>query len=94
MNTNLQLRTTHNQTLAMTAQLTQSLRLLQLSSIDLEQEIEAALAANPFLERDTTEEEAGESEAATGPSGAQETDTLTCCPTSRSPASAASGVYP
>lgn len=38
-------------TLAMTPQLQQSLRLLQLSALEFEQEIARALAENPFLER-------------------------------------------
>ena len=40
-----------NQTLALTPQLQQSIRLLQLSTLELNQEIEMALAENPLLER-------------------------------------------
>ncbi len=45
----LQLRT--SQHLALTPQLQQSIRLLQLSTLELNQEIEVALAENPLLER-------------------------------------------
>jgi RNA polymerase sigma-54 factor len=45
----LQLRP--SQQLALNPRLLQSLRLLQLSALELEQEIDEALAANPFLER-------------------------------------------
>ncbi len=41
-----------SQSLTLTPQLQQSIRLLQLSSLELEQEIEQQLAMNPFLERD------------------------------------------
>ena len=41
------------QSLSLTPQLQQSIRLLQLSSLELEQEIEQQLATNPFLERDS-----------------------------------------
>ncbi|MEY4295122.1 MAG: hypothetical protein RLY82_810 [Pseudomonadota bacterium] len=41
-----------SQSLTLTPQLQQSIRLLQLSSLELEQEIEQQLATNPFLERD------------------------------------------
>ncbi len=40
------------QSLTMTPQLQQSLRLLQLPALEFEQEIDRALAENPFLERD------------------------------------------
>jgi RNA polymerase sigma-54 factor len=42
-----------SQSLSLTPQLQQSIRLLQLSSLELEQEIEQQLATNPFLERDS-----------------------------------------
>ena len=45
----LQLRV--SQHLALTPQLQQSIRLLQLSTLELNQEIEVALAENPLLER-------------------------------------------
>jgi RNA polymerase sigma-54 factor len=41
-----------SQSLTLTPQLQQSIRLLQMSSLELEQEIEQQLATNPFLERD------------------------------------------
>jgi RNA polymerase sigma-54 factor len=40
------------QHLALTPQLQQSIRLLQLSTVELNQEIDQALADNPLLERD------------------------------------------
>jgi len=57
----------HSQHLALTPQLQQSIRLLQLSTLDLEAELSQALADNPLLERD---DGAGQ-EAAPEP-GAQE----------------------
>ena len=41
-----------SQHLALTPQLQQSIRLLQLSTVELNQELEQALAENPLLERD------------------------------------------
>src|SRR5208337_1123082 len=41
-----------SQQLALTPQLQQSIRLLQLSTLELNQEIEQALQENPLLERD------------------------------------------
>ena len=49
-----------SQHLTLTPQLQQSIRLLQLSTVELNQEIERLLADNPILER-----EDGESDAAT-----------------------------
>jgi len=49
------------QHLTMTPQLQQSIRLLQLSSVELQQEVAQALAENPMLERDDAEEGDGES---------------------------------
>lgn len=49
MKQSLQLRT--SQHLALTPQLQQSIRLLQLSTLELHQELEQALAENPLLER-------------------------------------------
>jgi RNA polymerase sigma-54 factor len=60
----LQLRL--SQHLALTPQLQQSIRLLQLSSLELNQEIEQALQENPLLER----EEAGEAAIFSGASDA------------------------
>lgn len=50
MKQNLQLKISQN--LALTPQLQQSIRLLQLSSQELNQELEVILQANPLLERD------------------------------------------
>ena len=41
-----------SQHLALTPQLQQSIRLLQLSTLEMEQEVEHMLGDNPFLERD------------------------------------------
>ena len=48
----LQIRTTQSQILTMTPQLQQAIRLLQLSTLDLRQEIQATLESNPMLEID------------------------------------------
>jgi len=53
-------------TLAMTPQLQQSLRLLQLSALEFEQEIARALSENPFLERVEDAERAAATAAADG----------------------------
>ena len=53
MKQGLSLRT--SQHLSLTPQLQQSIRLLQLSTLELSQEIEQALDDNPFLERETEE---------------------------------------
>src|SRR5215203_2526707 len=50
MKPSLQLRL--SQHLALTPQLQQSIRLLQLSTLELNQELEQAIADNPLLERD------------------------------------------
>ena len=52
LKTTLQIRTA--QTLAMTPQLQQAIRLLQLSSLELEQEIQEKVDQNPLLEIDET----------------------------------------
>ena len=58
MKASLQLKATQH--LTMTPQLQQSIRLLQLSSVELQQEVAQALAENPMLERDEGDEgEAG-----------------------------------
>ncbi len=60
-----------SQHLALTPQLQQSIRLLQLSTLELQQEIEQMLEANPFLEPDETSADGAPSEAATaGPDAA------------------------
>ncbi|HQU89598.1 MAG TPA: RNA polymerase factor sigma-54, partial [Denitromonas sp.] len=53
-----------SQHLTLTPQLQQSIKLLQLSTIELNQEIEQALLDNPLLERD---DEPGEEERETRP---------------------------
>ncbi|MCS6810674.1 MAG: RNA polymerase factor sigma-54 [Tepidimonas sp.] len=75
LKTSLGLRLT--QQLTLTPQLQQSLRLLQLSALELEQEVEQMLADNPFLERAEADEDgqaAAEDDPATPPadSGAHE----------------------
>lgn len=55
MHQGLSLRT--SQHLALTPQLQQSIRLLQLSTLELAQEVEQQLADNPFLECDPTEDD-------------------------------------
>ena len=50
MKPSLQLKLTQH--LALTPQLQQSIRLLQLSTLELEHELESFLSANPLLERD------------------------------------------
>ncbi len=58
MKTGLQLRLAQHLTL--TPQLQQSIRLLQLSTLELQQEIERAVAENPLLELEPAEFDAGE----------------------------------
>ncbi|HEX6295617.1 MAG TPA: RNA polymerase factor sigma-54, partial [Burkholderiales bacterium] len=54
-----------SQHLTLTPQLQQSIRLLQLSTVELNQEIDRLLMENPALERE--EPEGGEPDAAAGP---------------------------
>ncbi len=42
----------HSQSLVMTPQLQQAIKLLQMSNIDLDEFVESELAENPMLERD------------------------------------------
>ena len=63
MKPSLQLRL--GQQLTMTPQLQQAIRLLQLSTLDLQQEIQDALDANPMLEATEEQNDAAESEALT-----------------------------
>src|SRR5580692_792589 len=51
----IELRT--RQSLALTPRLQQSVRLLQLSSLEFQQELRTALDTNPFLEYDSTDTE-------------------------------------
>ena len=55
MKQGLQLRL--SQQLAMTPQLQQAIRLLQLSTLELQQELQQALESNPLLEQIDTHEE-------------------------------------
>ena len=59
-----------SQHLTLTPQLQQSIRLLQLSTVELNQEIERLLMENPALEREETED-AGDAQAPTPVSGAR-----------------------
>lgn len=61
MKPSLQLRM--SQSLAMTPQLQQAIRLLQLSTLELQQEIQEALDSNPLLEQEDPHANANESEA-------------------------------
>jgi len=56
------------QSLTLTPQLQQSIRLLQLSSLELEVEIEQQLATNPFLEREEEQSPREQFDTATQPS--------------------------
>jgi RNA polymerase sigma-54 factor len=62
-----------SQHLTLTPQLQQSIRLLQLSTIELNQELERYLAENPLLERAEPEEGASASPPANGSVAEQET---------------------
>ena len=55
MKQSLQLRL--SQQLAMTPQLQQAIRLLQLSTLELQQEIQQALESNPLLEQDEDQQD-------------------------------------
>ena len=66
-----------SQHLTLTPQLQQSIRLLQLSTLELNNEVERMLQENPLLEKSDEDEEGGATEAAAGasptPSDAPET---------------------
>ena len=67
-----------SQHLALTPQLQQSIRLLQLSTLELSQEVERLLDDNPFLEREQDEVETYGLDRADAPAAADESvDTLT-----------------
>ena len=70
MKQTLQLRL--GQSLTMTPQLQQAIRLLQLSTLDLQREIQEALDANFMLE------DAEEAERNAGPGGGAELDGASC----------------
>jgi RNA polymerase sigma-54 factor len=60
-----------SQHLTLTPQLQQSIRLLQLSTIELNQEIERILMENPILERDDSEADSASPPSASNTAGAQ-----------------------
>jgi len=60
------------QQLAMTPQLQQAIRLLQLSTLDLQQEIQQALESNPMLEREEEDFSTPVAEAKAGSQGSEE----------------------
>ncbi|WP_144823329.1 RNA polymerase factor sigma-54 [Marinobacter piscensis] len=64
MKASLQLKL--GQSLTMTPQLQQAIRLLQLSTLDLQQEIQQALESNPLLENQEDEEQAAATETDSG----------------------------
>ena len=70
MKQSLQLRL--SQHLALTPQLQQSIRLLQLSTVELNQELETILQANPLLERIDQNDQGGEAYAPGSPAQSQE----------------------
>lgn len=83
MKQGLQLRFSQN--LSLTPQLQQAIRLLQLSTLELNQEIDALMQTNPLLERDETNEDdfhpgdavpPSNGEASTSPEGVLETSQL------------------
>lgn len=61
-----------SQNLRMTPQLQQAIRLLQLSSLDLQQEIQEALYTNPLIELEERSEHSEESDAESGADGTTE----------------------
>ena len=63
-----------SQSLVMTPQLQQAIKLLQLSNIELAEFVEQELEQNPMLERDDAEDRTTEVEAADGGDGAQAAD--------------------
>lgn len=61
-----------SQSLVMTPQLQQAIKLLQLSNLDLAAYVEQQLEENPLLERDRSDSESGHGDDAEGPSAASE----------------------
>ena len=90
MKASLQLKA--SQHLAMTPQLQQSIRLLQLSSVELQQEVAQALAENPMLEREEGEENEEGQEASAVDSTAADTSAIGGEPDRLSEFDATSGV--
>ena len=78
MKQSLQLK--FSQHLALTPQLQQSIRLLQLSTQELNQELESLLQANPLLERTDRPEDGGEAETFTPIPGAGTSETSVAAP--------------
>lgn len=78
MKQSLQLK--FSQHLALTPQLQQSIRLLQLSTQELNQELESLLQANPLLERTDRPEDGGEAETFTPIPGAGASETSVAAP--------------
>src|SRR6478736_6801311 len=66
-----------SQHLTLTPQLQQSIRLLQLSTLELNQEIERFLQENPLLERDEGVDDDGPAPPAAGPLTPEYTSTTT-----------------
>jgi RNA polymerase sigma-54 factor len=83
MKPSLQLRL--NQSLTMTPQLQQAIRLLQLSSIELQTEIQDALESNMMLELDEEEAEAPREEPRAAPGEASEREAATAVETEEIP---------
>ena len=81
MKHSLQLRL--SQHLTLTPQLQQSIRLLQLSTLELNQEIERFLQDNPLLERDEGADDDGAAPPAAGPLTPEYTSTTTTSTTLR-----------
>ena len=73
MKPGLSLRT--SQHLALTPQLQQSIRLLQLSTLELAGEVEQMLLDNPFLEREDEHADAGHAEPVHEPREREAADT-------------------
>src|SRR5689334_14743286 len=86
-----------SQHLTLTPQLQQSIRLLQLSTVELNQEIERLLADNPILEREDGESEAAAAqsaavqEAAARSTGEEPRERIESAPSSELPADFAAG---
>lgn len=78
MKTSLQLKI--SQSLSMTPQLQQAIRLLQLSTVELQQEIQEALDSNPLLEEESNEETLDSKDE--GESAASESESLEILDTS------------
>src|SRR4029077_10713933 len=69
-----------SQHLTLTPQLQQSIRLLQLSTVELNQEIDRLLMENPALEREDTGDDGGAGEAPTAPVASSPAETSADAP--------------